>query len=100
MQKCGGGLRFGTHCVLYDAIGSRSERVLACLGRERAIQDPEPGTFDCDPRARAGWFLGVAQQESRSVYVLACTKDDVGVFVGFWMCPQRLHTRNCQTTRQ
>ena len=68
--KCGGGLRFGTHCVLYDGIGSGSERVLACLGRERAIHDPESGTFDCDPRARAGWFLGVAQQKSLSVYVL------------------------------
>ena len=68
--KCGGGLRFGTHCVFYDGIGSGSERVLACVGRKRAIHDPEPGTFDFDFRARAGWFLGVAQQKSRSVNVL------------------------------
>ena len=51
--KCVGDLRFGTHCVLHDGIGSGSERVLACLGRKRAIHDPEPGTFDCDPPARA-----------------------------------------------
>ena len=56
--------------MLYDAIGSGSERVLAYLGRERAIHDPEPGTFDCDPQARACWFLVAAQRKSRSVYVL------------------------------
>ena len=68
--KCVGSIRFGTHCILHEGIGSGSELGLACLVRKSGIQDQELGTFDCDPRTRASWFLGAAQQKGRSVYVL------------------------------